>query len=589
MDNIYDTLKDFNSPDGVLSTSPFWILCVVSFQNQITFSRSDADYRVSVTSNPAPNTNGLTVGEAMTTYTTIITSDCVSMNTSTEKGAHLSNLQATLLPNLDYMNIVFPGDWVMGWMMNDQQTFDSVLARLKKGKEACNVFMDGLKFVGRVQSLRKAVSIEPSNGIKTTRYLLNGTGFQELDSFFFYDPQLAVAYPSWGIFLATANSFMQSVLSSNEITSDVMIPALFKLLLGRGTDPALANPIGLTSLPTAPGSAATETSPFAYLVPTTIGTILGKTNQINLLSYADIIEMVIGVQRYSSSYVDAGDLRVFLPDGIQDELGNIKHVGLPLVGIFNADTPQFINKTIWTIINQFMNNTINEMFTCLRVNAEGNVVPQVVVRQMPFSGPERSLKDPKLTPYRDIPRWRIAPELIYRYDLGRSDTLRTNFLHFAGQSPITSALMATQLARSGVYLDEHDIKRNGLRMDMQTISSAVSDQASGPQRWMEIRADYVIDQQLTLTGTFTLVGIQAPICEGDNIEFENQIFHIESVSHSVAIDQNGTKGFSTSLRVTHGTPVGNNKFEPNNSVWALDANGIMISPPNAVTSENNYG
>jgi hypothetical protein len=70
---------------------------------------------------------------------------------------------------------------------------------------------------------------------------------------------------------------------------------------------------------------------------------------------------------------------------------------------------------------------------------------------------------------------------------------------------------------------------------------------------MEIIADIMMGAHMTLTGTIEMVGIQAPICPGDNLEWDDVVFHIESVTHVCSINtNNGIKSFHTIVALSHG-------------------------------------
>lgn len=72
---------------------------------------------------------------------------------------------------------------------------------------------------------------------------------------------------------------------------------------------------------------------------------------------------------------------------------------------------------------------------------------------------------------------------------------------------------------------------------------------------MHILSDILMGQHLTLTGTMTVVGIQSPICPGDNLEFDDTVLHIESVTHQYTSDDGGRTSFSTVLQLSHGLSV----------------------------------
>ena len=50
----------------------------------------------------------------------------------------------------------------------------------------------------------------------------------------------------------------------------------------------------------------------------------------------------------------------------------------------------------------------------------------------------------------------------------------------------------------------------------------------------------------------SLAGVQEPICVGDNFELAGKLFHIEGVNHDYDAQENGVKGFYTSLDLSQG-------------------------------------
>jgi hypothetical protein len=71
--------------------------------------------------------------------------------------------------------------------------------------------------------------------------------------------------------------------------------------------------------------------------------------------------------------------------------------------------------------------------------------------------------------------------------------------------------------------------------------------------WMYILSDILMGQHLALTGSLELVGVQSPICIGDNIEYDGHILHIEAVTHSYQnVVSTGQRIFSTTLALSHG-------------------------------------
>jgi hypothetical protein len=562
----YDVLQDFGgTPD--ISTTPCWVIMAVRFKYPVSYMRSKKGSFVD-------STSAALGAEAKPLL--IIQSSVLSMMTQSNKGSHCSMLDATLAPTHNWSRELLPGDWIVAWMHNSPTHLRNVIKRATENKP-CNKWNDGLKFVGRVQSCRKSLT-EDQNGKKTVRYRLQGKGFSEFDSQVFFDPYLALREEDILDWMGNLGIKITEFLTEKKgVDVNKAVPTLLEVLFGRGLPPGAPNgkkaALQIREGPIARDSAE---APYAYVVPSPIGGLLGKTSRSKpggALAYADILEAIIGLQRYE----DAGGLQDFLtalsskravdfaqiarttfvPDGIGGQKGLVKTTEKPLLGSFLPSIPQFTGKTVWTILDQFTNPAVNEMYTCLRVNWEGNVVPHLIMRQLPFSTP--AMKDEfgtDTTPYLELPRWKLHPALIKGFDIGRSDVTRFNFSHVYGQSiaQASNVSLTTQLVDNPPVRDPIDIQRNGMRADFLTVACDSKDQDKGPAKWMAIRSDFLMGQHLRQNGTVQTIGIHAPICEGDNIEVDDLVLHIEGVMHQCGLVE-GKRSFITTLAVSHGMPV----------------------------------
>jgi hypothetical protein len=94
----------------------------------------------------------------------------------------------------------------------------------------------------------------------------------------------------------------------------------------------------------------------------------------------------------------------------------------------------------------------------------------------------------------------------------------------------------------------------------QASCSNLDQQGDNPSLWMGLVADWMIGMHLTLRGTMEVIGIQAPICEGDNVEFDGVVYHVEGISHSARIEPGtGKKSFTTSLALSNGMNANSGK------------------------------
>lgn len=602
--------------EGELVTShPYWILAIIRLNAPATYDRSK---KASFTKNAQKGV--VTRGETL-----IVTSDCISLSVQGDKSNHMKTLQATLIQNeLNYMYEIAPGDWVFCWMLADSDKAPELIARIKKNL-AANKFDDGLKFVGRVQSIRKSLNVNQI-GTKTVSYNLQGVAFRELDSSVFYDPRLSSNETSLNQFMGKLNLAIEKLLEDTKkgaeggISINKALPVFFNLLLGDGLPENLSTEKvpdevrQVTGLTKSKGNA-----PFAFLIPAQVGNLLGKKTRGDsltggVLAFADIAEMQYGVQKYASRKGSVNTYKIFIPDGISDSItGFNKFTSKKLSGIFLPVPPDFNNRTVWTILNQWLNPAMNEMYTAMKVNNEGNIVPTIVVRQLPFSSralgskagvaevkfedppapqkfeygygspppkikqekpskkskkkkgqelkqtkaaaPVEKDKYPVVTEYYELPRWIAHGNMITQADIGRSDSLRFNFVHVYGRANTQGdqAAYTTQLVRFKPIRDDVDIARNGLRPYMNMIDCAAAEAAKGgPLVWMELLSDIIMGGHMAYTGTVSMLGIQSPICEGDNFEWDGIVYHIEAVTHTCSIAPDGFRTFNTTLTLSHG-------------------------------------
>lgn len=553
----YDLLRDFrSSADGVVATTPAWVIAVVQFANPITFSRDKLKElkpfdgqagNVSQEMDPGDNVRAKNI--------LLISSDCAQLATQTSKGTHLSTLSASLLRGeVNYMAEILPGDWIFAWITNSQEEATRVAQKIRNGERA-NHFNSGLKFMGRVQSVRENTQIERGSGILRTRFNVQAVGFKELDTTIFFEPAFQRKWSDIGTFLGALGLAIGDFITAGKgVDVNLAIPSLFRKLVGEGIPAAFSG-----TLPGVKVSTGLD-APYAYTMPNEVATMLGKqatAKTSGVAALADIFELLVGLQRYQNVGDDPID--IFTPDGTSIESTH-RNTGIPLMGNFVPQTPQFTNKSIWSILNQYLNPAVNEMYTCLRATKYGDdtlIMPTVVVRQLPFSTPAFAMNRNDVTPFHEIPRWKLDSKLVYSYDIGRSNAMRFNFIHVYGQAPMLTANNMSPAAyiRSPPIRDSLDIQRNGLFGDFMDVACDISDQFTGPQKWSRIRGDWQLGMHLTLNGTVQCVGLQAPICEGDNLEFNGVVYHIESISHSCVMDESGRRSFTTVLTITHGLNV----------------------------------
>lgn len=556
----YHVIKDFGGLPGIdyASSNPYWIVAVYRLQEPVTYLRAKMG---SYTTNQAD-------GVKLRGAPLIITDDCLQLQVACSKSTYTSTLSASLIGSgLNYLSEIYPGDYVLAWMFTNQEDYSATLKSITESGKNFNGFNSGLKFFGRLQSLRKHLQQNPQ-GPKQVRFQLNAVGFQELDAQIFFDPHLVNKVDQMGFIFAQLGIGLTDLISDNQkgFAVDKAIDKFLTVMLGKG--------IPINENTKTQGKAtqiATGLSPqYPYILPGILGLKfnIGHDQEKSFVTFSDLLEKRIGIQEYQNDASGVrGDGSVESDDQKASQFQPT--ITNPMLGDFIPAAPQFQNKSVWSVLQQYLNPAANEMYTCLRVNAKGLIMPTIVVRQLPFTSqafedreaPNSAAVDVttpiKVTKFATLPRWVVDPVLVKAADIGRSDALRFNFVHVYGENGQPHGDKTAQLVRNPPLRDDLDIARSGLRPYMMTVPCHLSDVVTGgPGKWMALLSDIVMGQHMTLTGVLQTFGIQAPICVGDNLEWDGGLFHIEAITHSCQIQADGSKDFSTTLNLSHGVHAG---------------------------------
>ena len=592
---VYDLLSDYSLKDstqdqGYIQISPDWVLAVYRLGQPVTYSRVDqASFFTDVVSGAFDRAEG----------PLIIHSDCIDLTISRNKRSHTKSLNAKLKGTVNYLsaNNILPGDWVLAWMCNNSDDIQTAIENIRAGQLA-NSFHSGLKFIGRAHSIRKAVSVDLS-GNKNTYYSLQGVGFEELDTTLFYNINIATqAYKSGNLALFMAQLgldcskfFYSNAKGAGAIEDNLpqILEFMVDVIVGKGIDYDKANAPTDRAQHNSKGShkgvknnkvvdsgpqislvPPLKESPYAYIIPVSVGKTLGleiyEKNSKGVFGYSDILETVIGVQQYGG-YKDGADIveKMYPVLNLDQSHGNRKRCAVGLKGTFLPVEGSFTNIPLWDIFQQFLNPAINEMYTCLKPAfsdglGNGCILPTIVVRQIPFST-ESIQEEPDfpLTRFLRMPRWRVDPLMVKAVDVGRSNATRFNMAWVLFNSAASAVkgqqAPAAQMVKKPPIFDTLDIARSGIRVWQKTVNCALKDTQRPNSAWLSAIADWTFGSHLTLNGTLQCVGIQTPIAEGDNVEFEGIAYQIEGIEDRCSINIQGIKTYTTSLQLTNGMPV----------------------------------
>lgn len=523
----------FSEDFSVHQTSPAWVLTFVRWQNRDTFRTG--------------GTSGTEVRDPE-----VVENDCLQVTVSVGKGNLTPSMNATLvMTDKNYVASVAPGDFVFVNMLNWEKDARRV-ADAARAKNPINGPNDGFKGIFKVQGVRRIVQVDPNTGTKIVLFKINGFAFTEYNNTIYFNPYLIDPNQdpkNQLLFASFIGRDWASLINGKGLTNvQDVIATLIQSFIGAGiTNEGRFEKNGTLKSPNV-----------HFFIPSLVGNLLGVTGA---KAAKDIYVHIFGIQQYltgSSQSLAAG----MNPNGgnMNQKFNRIYYTNTPCGG----DTflkPEYWNQIkTWSILNQYTNAPLNELYTCFRISPTGSVMPTVVFRQIPFTNEDFKGNLP-VTKFLNLPRWNIDPALILEQDIGRDESARINFVQYFGKSTVSvnGADIAMEIARGNYSYDIEDVQRSGLRpyvITTQFDEPTTNNKEYRSPGWAKIVGDALIGGHLKMNGQITTAGIVDPIAVGDNLELDNTVYHIEEVSHTASISvQDGRKTFRTSISLSSGISV----------------------------------
>lgn len=487
----------------------------------------------------------------------VVYSDAISVGTTDNKSSHLKQATITLKGgDINYATAIAGGDYCVINLVNWPSKAEEIRNRALR-LQPINKVDDGFKGVYKVQDVYEQTRTS-KNGVKTITYQVTLLAFTEFDNEMYFNPAIAQAFRETGTLLyqtIIGEKYQELIKALTDVQTFVKV--LFKILIGKNRqdkDPKLGN-----------------FNDNHFKIPPDLGRLLGRPS---VVFAGDIFNYILGI--WSSNSNNNGNLQDMLnPDITAESEGNYYKTSTQLQGNKIVNLENWNQKTAWSIISSDINSVLNEIYTTHRVSPEGNVMPTIVVRQKPFTTPHfQAPQGFPTTRYFDIPRWRLSPNMVIDATLGKTNSARKNFVQVYTRtvSDIQEQNMAEQIQTKNFVVDDGDIQKHGLKPYIVTsnfdwpIPKAGTTQGENKRlrakEWAQIVSDWIIDGHLKMNGTINCIGIEDPISVGDNLEYNNVVYHIENVKHTYKVGANGTKKFRTTISVSYGMDLRSSKSQP---------------------------
>jgi hypothetical protein len=538
MSKAYVKTINPNGNDGVHSVSPHWVLTFVRWENRhLNISQEGL--------NNEQIFNFLASRPPM-----VVENDCASVSVSYSKENHTPSMQALLYPgDVNYLTAVAPGDFVFVNMLNFPEDARRVAKKASKS-EPINGVEDGFKGLFKIQSVRRVLTIDPAVGAKRVMFQISGFGFTEFNNTLYFNPFLLTPSQLKNdiLFVSRISEIWEQYVGDKGI---INVQDILRILI----DSSIG--IGFNKKLTVLKENLKITQNTHFYIPKEVASLLDVPEA---KAAKDIYNYLFGIQTYSNTNDEYATLKEGMNPVIKSVEGRYYLTDKKCQGWSFLKAEYWNQVAVWSILNEYTNSPINELFVTLRVSPEGRVMPTVVFRQMPFSSESYQGVSTK---FLNLPRWRISPDLLLDINIGRDEAARINFVQVFGTLPNVSnntnqGLIANQINGENYQLDILDVRRSGLKPYI--ISSNFDNNISTKQAvlaptWAKLLGDFLIGGHLKLNGSIECHGIVDPISVGDNIELDGIVYHIEGISHRCSLTVDGKKTFTTSIQMSHGVDI----------------------------------
>ena len=544
-----------NESDDSQQTSPAYLLTFIRYSNRdlINYKGEDA---------------------LATRKQFVVVNDAVSITVSNSKSSPTASFSCVLKQgDINYLTAISPGDYVIVNMVNWETKAMDLRERALAGKPI-NRSNDGFKGLFKISNVNMVLSVA-DNGVKQYQVQVTARGFDEFNNVLYFNPALtkATAESSGFLFINSFDNWSDLLQKPETNNVQFLLKEIVNRSIGQGLK-ILDNDVKLNQVP-------------IYEVPALVAKLL---NMPKAKTMADINKYYFGIWKLgSSSPTSTSSYTGFssffkseVVDGEEDALISFFNTGKEennlLQGSRQIAFQDFQQVQVWSLIKDYSNPVINECYTCYRVDREGKYVyPSLIARQKPFNnrnyenfvtekGGAKSDIAPNYTKFLDLPRWKIKPELIKSINIGRSDQGRINFVQVFSRSLSIDPKFnfAAQMALGNFVEDKQDVKRHGRKPYIVNCNYDFPNAGKEirAKEWAFLLADWVFNGHLKMNGNMQTVGIEEPICIGDNLEFDDVVFHIESITHTMNITANGLKVFRTNLSLSMGISNKSSKTVP---------------------------
>lgn len=472
------------------------------------------------------------------------------IQTQKSKGASTGSFTVTLAPTKNWVSVLSPGSWCALLMSQERINQNDVFS----------ADPNKVKFFGKIESVRTDVDIDQEDGKRRTVYTVTGVDWGYIfDTTVYIDP---LALTNDRLNPNSAKLLLDDIFKSPDISglpsSSAIVRSLLKLW-GNPENDALERIQGELKDNLANAG-------FQFTLPDAVVSYFGfESNSVAKL-VLDANNDTTGTLTSKDRYEEKND-----------------SVGLPSIQSLTG-----VN-TLWSLMTANCNPILNELVNDLDWK-DGSANLRLWKRVKPFLIEER---DPSIegddylnriaSKYRLVRHTKIPIDRIIHFEAGTNWRDKYNFaeIQVARGAPDTGAikeLASGQFKRSAQIWDKSAFQREGFRPLIQSaqyylpVNDREKYDITRSTRWKFLMKDWYFDTHRMLNGTVTFIGLNEHIVVGQNILLDARVMgetpnlnvdvknnqsphimaHVEAISHSFTVDDNGTREFFTSISFVRG-------------------------------------
>ena len=508
------------------------------------------------------------------------TVSCISIKTAKSKGQPQGTFELRLAPTKNWVSVLSPGSWLAILMSQQKIEYSDLVETADPNK---------IKMLGRIESVRAHVTVNQETGARSTEYIVQGSDWGGVfNTAIYVDPLIRDVGSNtfWGQWKVIYEQHALEAWSTGLPSPKKNMEVLLKLW---GTDSnvvtnvndALNSLEGIGSTATFEGiSPITLKSTTVLRFPTEVSRYFGFRQN----SIADIINL-----NYEGIVLSNNQRYVDPDNGSTIYYDQYKKIENEAVGIIQPNTI-FGTHTIWQLLIDNCNDTLNELIADIRWNPKGKAELALYRRVRPFVFREDFIGKNDVIDitarFSDVRTVSIPTDEVLAVDIGTNWRDKSNFTEVMPDQSLGDFIRPHAVKLQSQSFDEHAFSREGFRPIIKSTkylapTSELGFDPYGTAKWKNLLREWYFNTHLLLNGNIVFIGQNNYIQVGDNILFDESLItsshntnvdtllssdknpkilaHVESVAHQFTVSINGARNFITTVSFVRGIAVGDDR------------------------------